>query len=550
MKQKSLFSKNNIKKIDEFESLLKTLSNKETKEDLEERLKCENDFTYFLQKAWKWFDGNDNFQLSWHIRVICEHLEECYKKNIKYLIINVPPRTSKSSICAVAFPAWVWCKSPEIRFLYSSYAQKLSVKHSTDCRNLILSPWYQKYWGNKVHLSNDDNSKLFFSNTKRGYRMSSSVGGTNTGFGGDFIICDDPNSAHDVESDLIRNNTNEWWSGVMSSRYNNIKTCVRIIIQQRLHEKDLTGYMLSQKRKDIVHLCLPMQYEPETSKPTVSIKSTFPNIWKDPRTKRGELLCPERINKDQLVNLYKELASEYRIAGQYQQRPSPSEGGIIKRHWFKPFDEINAVNSQFPKFEFILQSWDTALSAEINACYSACVTLGIYKDKKGINNIFLLNAWSGQVEYPELRKLAQRMFNNCYDTNLNDDPWDGIKSDLVLVEAKANGLSLIQDLNKAGLNTMQFNPTKYGDKLSRARIASSIIECGKLHLPFKNNTNKFYKYGEKLINACATFPNNESNDLVDALTQAIIYLQKRNFINNSNNPNNYFIENEDLSITL
>jgi hypothetical protein len=199
------------------------------------------------------------------------------------------------------FPAWVWSKNPTKRFLFSSYAQKLSSKHSMDCRNLIMSPWYQKLWGKKFQIAKDDNSKLSFSNNHTGFRMASSVGGTNTGYGGDFAICDDGNNATDGESEAIRNSTNDWWSGTMSTRGNNFSTFCRIVVQQRLHSNDLTGYITSGDQ-NVVHLRLPMEYEVNNPCSTIVLPSTG-LLWRDPRTKEGEILCPNRVTPEDLKRL-------------------------------------------------------------------------------------------------------------------------------------------------------------------------------------------------------------------------------------------------------
>lgn len=496
-----------------------------------EREKCENSFAYFIKTFWPYMGGGEEYIHGWHIDDICAHLEACFRGDISNIIINIPFRMSKTILCSIAFPAQVWTKAPNKSFLCCSYSERLATDASLKCRNLIMSPLYQKFWGHKFQLSKDNNNKTNFTNDKFGERISSSVGGTNTGFGADFIIIDDPNNATDGESEAIRESTNTWWSTTMPSRVKNFNKVCKIIIQQRIHTRDLTGYILEGKPKNLVYFRLPMEFEPWDRCKTIVLPHTGGQVWCDPRTKEGELLCPARINTEVLEELKAQLRSEYVISGQLQQRPSPSSGGIYKRDWFKIFKQ-----AELPRFDFVIQSWDTALSTKDGACYSACITLGIFEDENYIPQIMLIHSWSGRVEYPELRRRAQRFYMNCYDVDLDEDPWPGIKSHMVLIEGKANGDSLLQDLHHSGIPVHRFNPNAVGDKLKRARIASGLVESGRFFIPgIPPNYENVFKFGDKFINACATFPNNESNDIVDALSQAIIYIQDRGFVENSRN---------------
>lgn len=150
--------------------------------------KCEHSFYEFVKHAWKTLENRD-FIDGWHVKVLCDHLEAVYYMDIRKLVINLPPRTGKSNIVSVMFPAWCWAKQPELRFLYTAYAQILSVRDSVGCRRLITSEWYRRLWGDKFTLMSDVNNKLRFDNDKSGYRIASSTGGTNTGLGGDFVVC-------------------------------------------------------------------------------------------------------------------------------------------------------------------------------------------------------------------------------------------------------------------------------------------------------------------------------------------------------------------------
>ena len=234
----------------------------------------------FLKAGWRYIDPNPYVD-SWHLGAIAEHLEAVKDGQITRLIINQPPRTSKSSML-VAFDPWVWAQAhktdtsgPGVQFLHASYAQNLSIRDSVKTRRLIESPWYQKYWGNRVSITTDQNTKTRFDNNQGGYRLATSVGGTLTGEGGGIIIIDDPHNAVEAESEAVRNSTLEWFDNSLSTRLNNPRTGAIILVMQRLHEEDLTGHILSSDAgQDWVHLMLPMRYEADRATLSCPLGST------------------------------------------------------------------------------------------------------------------------------------------------------------------------------------------------------------------------------------------------------------------------------------
>ena len=532
-----------MKKIDRLNNLL----NLKIKRDLiisgndlsdeEKELKelCENSFLLFVEKAWPIIEGNAPFIYGWHVQAICEHLEALFYLYINRLIINLPPRLGKSNLCSVLFPAWAWINDPHSRFLYSSYAQVLSVRDSVKCRRLIQSNWYQRLWGSKFKLMGDVNNKLRFDNDKTGYRIASSVGGSNTGEGGHYEIVDDPNNVLTSDSEVIRTSTNEWHDFVMSSRHSGtIDQFRRLVVQQRTHEKDVTGNILAKNDARWIHLCLPMEFEESRRCITIPLRSTNNKPWKDPRKKDREIIWPQAITRESL-ELFKTKDfhnDSYRIAGQLQQRPSPAGGGILKEEWFKPWKQ-----KDLPEFEFILQSWDTALTSSVNSCYSACTTWGIFKDKGGISNIMLLSLFKDRIEYPDLRKMATRLYNNYQDTYV-DDPLIGRNNpDLILIEGKVSGYSLLADLMSANLPVMRFDPGKYGDKIGRCRIISHLIENGLVWLQTESPKYEFYtEDSEMLLESAINFPNAESNDIIDSLSQAFIWITSHGWVTNKEDP--------------
>jgi len=503
-----------------------------TDEQLLEKDHCEKSFYNFIGQAWKHIEGRD-FIPGWHVRAIAEHLEALYKLEITSLIINVPPRCGKSLVASVCLPAYVWLKNPELRFLYSSYAQVLASKDSVGCRRLIMSPWYQSLWGDRFSLMKDVNNKLRFDNDKRGYRISSSVGGSNTGLGGDFVISDDPNNVKEIESEVSRDEVNEWWDNVMTTRSEDFKKDRRCIIQQRTHFYDLSGHVLNKDDDRVVHLYLPMEFDKSDRCITVPLPSSGKYEWRDPRKNDGDLLCPERIGPDELKKIKAGFNHDsYVIAGQLQQRPSPAGGGIFKREWFKIWKE-----KEYPEFDIVLQSWDTALTKGENSCYSACTTWGIFEDKGGIKNIMLLSVLREKMEYPDLRKMATRLARNYEDVYIDEPMLGRNPADVILIEAKANGLSLLQDLMVANLPVVQFNPNKYGDKIGRARIVSHLMENGLVWLPTDAPKHEYLTEDSQIfLRAAEFFPKGDGADIIDSMSQAFIRLKTDGWIINKEDP--------------
>lgn len=484
-------------------------------------------FYEFIKAAWPHVEGGKTFIDNWHVMALARHLQACEEGEINYLIINIPPGCMKSTICSIMFPAWVWCRNPSKQFLHASYAQSLSVKDSVYCRRLIESDWYKAYFS-EIRLMDDSNTKLRFDNVKGGFRIATSIGGATTGYHADYIIADDPNSAHTVDSPTIRESTNLFWDQVMSTRLNDVKTGVRILVQQRLHTNDLTGHILEQEIPDVVHLCLPMEFESKRKCKTIKFKNET-KVWEDPRTKEGALLWPEFFGVSELDKLKKVIANEYAIAGQLQQRPSPESGGIFKREWFKIWKE-----RYIPELQYVIQAWDTALSTEKTACASACCTWGVFLDNYNIENLILLDIFYGNIDYPTLHTMAKKLALDYHNKDINTPIRHGNKPDTILIEAKANGLSLVQDLYKYGIDAIPYNPNKVfktNNKIVRARRASTLVEAGKVWLPAKYPTyTSFYKFADEFLQAAINFPSLESNDIIDATSMIFCYLKDQNYV--------------------
>jgi|SRR5882724_3561667 len=483
-------------------------------------INCELSLYTFLKEAWPQIEGATPFIPGWHIQAVCEHLEAAMRGEIKKLLINVPPRTSKTNIISIMLPAWVWTADPGIKFLYASYKQSVSLEHSRICRLLIASPWYQERWGHLFAISKDQDTKGHFTNTAFGHRIATSVGGSATAWGGDVIICDDANSASD--SQVTRESTNDWLARTWPSRLNPGGLGINIQVQQRINEMDASGALLERDaNNEWVKLILPMEFEESRRCKTIVLPSTNGRVWEDLRLKEGELLCPKYLSASAIQDLKTSLGS-YNYAGQYQQRPAPESGGILKREWFKVWDKPN-----LPKLSYVLQSWDTALTATETSAYSACTTWGIFK-LNHIPQVMLLTAYRAKLSYPELVKRAARLRDNYLD--IDDEPLEPDyrrQPDRILIEAKASGVPLASDLVSKGIPATTFMPDAYGDKLQRVHMISSYIECGRAWVAsLEPGDTVLLADHEMLVYECTLFPKGESRDIVDTLSQAFLHLVK------------------------
>jgi predicted phage terminase large subunit-like protein len=336
-------------------------------------------------------------------------------------------------------------------------------------------------------LTEDQNEKRRFDNDKTGHRIASSVGGANTGEGGDRIVCDDPHNVKEAESDASRKGVCDWYDQVMSTRVNDPKTAARVIIMQRVHEADLSGHVLAQGGYE--HLCLPAEYE--GSKRTTVIG------WGDPRKEPGDLLWPERFGQAEIAELKLRLGS-YGSAGQLQQRPSPAEGGIFKRHWWKRYQR----NEDPLRLDLMIQSWDLAFKDTKNSSF---VVGQVWGQVDGY--IVLVDQVRAKMTFPETLQAFRELSAKYPECQAK------------LVEDKANGPALIQTLQKEIPGIIAVEPD--GSKEARAHAVSWLIEAGNVVLPQSSDA----PWVDDFIEECAAFPKGAYADQVDCCTQALSRLQ-------------------------
>jgi predicted phage terminase large subunit-like protein len=443
-----------------------------------------SDFNAFIERCFRLLNSDTPFLGNWHIEAMAAALDSCRRGEILRLIINVPPRSLKSISASVALPAWILGHSPAAQVLCVSYAQDLADKLARDCRTVMSSRFYQRLF--RTRLSASKQSVQEFVTTAGGFRMATSVGGVLTGRGADFIIIDDPLKPVDALSETLRRATNEWFDNTLLSRLNDKRTGAIILIMQRLHEDDLVGHLLERAGWKLVSFpAIAEQYEEHV------VETPFGrNLFV---RRAGEALHPEREPLGVLANIKGNLG-EYIFASQYQQAPAPLEGAIVKAHWFKNYNSDELPNP----FDQIVQSWDTANKVTELSDYSVCTTWGI----KG-GRIYLVHVLRRRLNYPELKRTV------C-------EQRQAYSATLVLIEDRASGTQLIQELRSEGLSCLRgYEPDH--DKVMRLHAQSALIENGFVYLPEQAC------WRDEYLHELITFPNAKYDDQVDSTSQALAW---------------------------
>jgi predicted phage terminase large subunit-like protein len=449
----------------------------------------QQDLMSFIEGSFLELNPEARFSPSPHLEVMVSKLELCRQGKLHRLIINLPPRSLKSHSISVAFVAWLFGHRPEAQIICASYGQDLADKHARDCRTLMSTDFYQSLFS-RTRLSAQKQSVNEFMTTRQGFRMSTSVGGVLTGRGADFIILDDPLKPDDAMSDSRRSAVNDWYDNTLLSRLNDKEKGVIIIVMQRLHQDDLVGHVLEQGGWEV--LSFPAIAEEDENFP-------IENIFGRQRFARrqGVALHPERESLETLAAI-RGTIGEYNFSSQYQQRPIPVGGAIVKLDWLRYYEPGNEPL----RFGHILQSWDTANKAgELND-YSVCTTWGV-QDRK---NFYLLDVYRRRLDFPNLKK-AVRERAARYRPNI------------ILVEDKASGTQLIQDFKAEGsCRVKPYLPPSGTDKIVRLYAQTATFESGHVFLP------KSAPWLADYLNELAAFPGSKFDDQVDSTTQALEYM--------------------------
>lgn len=442
-------------------------------------------FAEFIRRAWPQVEASP-LVWSWHIDALAEHLEAVAKRQVRDLVINIPPGLSKSRVASVLFPSWVWSFDPGRRFFAASFSEKIALRDARAMRSLCGDDWYRARWPG-VEFPRDDSASTataLFANTRGGFRKSDTIRGQWTGEHGDDVIVDDPldpqGAAGSTELDAVL----EWWCGTMPTRFRSHATSTRTLIMQRLHEADLTREFI---RAGATVLCLPMRFE-----------RAHPHRWaRDPRTAEGELLCPVRIDEAATKRM-EDILGPARAAAQLQQRPSPAGGAVFKAEWFRWWTELPAGGV-----------W----SIDVDATFKATDD-GSY---------VVIQVWCDDgARHYLVDQIRRRMgfADTVAAIRVARAQWPKVRT--VRIEDKANGPAIIEALRDEMTGVVAVSPE--GGKEARANAVQGIVAGGGVYLPDEQHAK--YDDGRRgapwvasFIHEAVTFPKGESDDQVDAMTQ-------------------------------
>jgi len=434
---------------------------------------------------------------NWHAKFLCDRLQEeglrvlRGEKRLKDILINVPPRSSKSMIVTVIWLPWLWTLNPCFKFLSFSYSDTIAVNLARQSKDLIQTAWYQRLYGGKVQLRSDLSGAGHYANTAGGFRYAFGLDGTVTGMGGDFLVGDDALSPKIAASDKERDSAIERWNSTISNRINQLEIGSRINVAQRLHLKDLFGYMLDPKEgrpEECEHICIPAEYDEQI---------VMPKDLKKYYDEQGGLFWASRFS-EQVLNGERKKGSLY-FAGQFQQRPVPLEGNIFKRRWFDIMEpeQVSRDHNNSPIHFFI----DTAFTEDEENDFTGILACF----KKG-NDIYVINFLEVKMEFPKLLDFLPKYiqqtgytFNSC-----------------IYIEPKANGKSVAQQMKAATkLNVIEITGDFLkDDKVARATSVSGMVEARRVKLVNGSYVDQYLTY-------LTAFPKAQHDEAVDVTVYAL-----------------------------
>ena len=451
-------------------------------EETESKEQAREGFMPFIKKVWPAFiEGR-------HHKIMAEAFERVANGDLKRLIINMPPRHTKSEFASYLLPAWFLGQYPEKKIIQTAHTAELSVGFGRKVRNLVDSDDYKEIFP-ELGLRADSKAAGRWSTSKGGEYFAIGVGGAVTGKGADLLIIDDPHSEQEGQSadPAVFDKVYDWYTSGPRQRLQPGGSI--IIVMTRWHKRDLTGKIIKTS----------VQREGMDEWELIEFPAIMPS---------GNALWPEFWSLTELEALRSELPAP-KWQAQYQQDPSSEESALVKREWWQKWEDERP-----PQCEFIIQSWDTAFLKTQRADYSACTTWGVFyhPDEQGVTqpNIILLDAFKDRLEFPELKKCAFEFYNE-------------FEPDACIVEAKAAGTPLIFELRAMGIPVSEYTPSRGNDKISRVNAVSDLFASGIVWCPET-------RFAEEVIEEFASFPAGEHDDLVDSSTQALLRFRQGGFL--------------------
>ena len=437
-------------------------------------------FECFLQMCFLYLNPGAPYLPNWHIKAIAYQLDRIRRGEITRLIINMPPRYLKSLTVTVAFTAFLLGLEPWRKIFAISYGDDLSAKHASDFRSIMHAPWFKRAFRKMQILRSVDGELV---TTKRGFRKSTSVSGPLTGLGGDLFIIDDPQKPVDAQSESRRNGLNQWVSNTLMSRLDNKQTGAIIVVMQRVHMDDLSGF-LSNSADDWEILSLPAIAEVEENIPIGDGKIYHRQI--------GEALHPELESLD-TIRKQQQMMGPVVFAAQYQQSPVPPGGAMIKRAWLRYYDVAPELRDGR-----VIQSWDTAAKDGAQNDWSVCTTWLLVD-----NHFYLLDVTRDRYQYPQLRETALALA-------------DRYRPSAILIEDASTGIALAQELNQTRYCYIKPIPVER-DKIGRLYVQQGKFAAGLVLFP------RDASFLAELEAELLVFPQGRNDDQVDSITQALAY---------------------------
>ena len=439
---------------------------------------CQNNFLNFVNAMWP------DFILGTHHEIIAKKLEQIANGEIRRLIINMPPRHTKSEFASFLFPAWMIGKNPDMKIIQATHTTELAVNFGRKIKNLIETEDYRDIFQG-TELSADSKASGRWDTKRGGMYYAVGVGSNLAGRGGDLIIIDDPHSEQTALSNNGFDQAWDWYTGGPRQRLQPGGSIV--LVQTRWSEKDMTGQLIRAQAKDK----MADQWD------IVELPAIMPS---------GEPCWPEFWSKTELEHV-KASVPPYKWNAQYQQNPTAEELSILKREWWQKW-----TKTEVPNLQYVIQSYDTAFSRKETADFSAITTWGVFYPQEigGAPAIILLDVRKGRWDFPELKAVANELYNF----------WE---PETVIIEAKASGMPLTQELRQIGIPVVNFTPSKGNDKLSRVHSISPLFEAKMVWAPDE-------PWADEMIEECAAFPNGQYDDLVDSMTQALMRYRQGNFV--------------------
>ena len=432
-------------------------------------------FITFVKKVWPEFIAGE------HHKIIAKKFEDISRGKIKRLIVNMPPRHTKSEFASHLFPAWMMGRNPKLKIIQTTHTAELSYNFGRKVRGLFEQDEFKDVFPD-VTLSQDSKAAGRFNTNKGGEYFAAGVGGAITGRGADLLIIDDPHSEQDALSTTAMDNAYEWYTSGPRQRLQPGGAIV--VVMTRWSTKDLTGKLMNAQSDSKAD-----QWEVIEFPAVLNDKPMWPQFW----------------NLDELEGVKASL-SEQKWQAQWQQKPTSEEGSIIKREWWQMWG-----NEKIPPLMHIIQSYDTAFSKKETADFSAITTWGVFKPvEHGPPHIILLKARKGRWDFPELKEIALEEYKY----------WE---PETILIEAKASGMPLTQELRQVGIPVVTYTPSKGNDKHVRVNSVAPLFEAGQVWATDD-------RWAEEVIEECAAFPYGDHDDLVDSTTQALLRFRQGNFI--------------------